>query len=58
MIVAQDIDFKKIDKKLITKPKKGKKVTKEEFQKIVEEKMKEMGMENRGERSVIRVFRH
>lgn len=59
MIVAQNIDFKKIDKKLIAKPKKGKKVTKEEFKKIVEEKMKEMGIENgEGGTRTVRVFRH
>ncbi len=59
MIVAQNIDFKKIDKKLIAKPKKGKKVTKEEFKKIMEEKMKEMGIENgEGGTRTVRVFRH
>lgn len=58
MIVAQKIDFKQIEKDLIAKPKKGKNVTKEEFQKIVEEKMKEMGVENgRGGRNVM-IMRH
>lgn len=55
VIVAQSVTLKVIDKKLIAKPKKGKKVTKEEFRKIVEEKAKEMGA---GEgRRVIRVHR-
>lgn len=57
MILAQKIDFKQIDKDLIAKPKKGKKVSKEEFQKIVEEKMKEMGAE-RGGQGVMRIYRH
>ena len=34
---------KTVDEKMIVKPKDGKKVTEEEFNKIVEEKMKEMG---------------
>ncbi len=59
MIIAQKIDFKEIDKKLISKPKKGKKVTKEEYKKIVDEKMKEMGMENgEGGTRTVRVYRH
>lgn len=59
MIIAQKIDFKEIDKKLLSKPKKGKKVTKEEFKKIVEKKMKEMGIENReGGHRVMRFIRH
>lgn len=45
VITAKSIDLKPIDKKLLKKPKKGKKVTDEEFKKIVEEKMKEMGNE-------------
>jgi len=48
MIVAQSIDLKQIDNELISKPNKGKKISREEFQKIVEEKTKEMGVENRG----------
>lgn len=42
---AKSIDPKPVDKKLLIKPKKGKKVTDEEFKKIVAEKMKEMGLE-------------
>jgi GLPGLI family protein len=52
VITAQNIDLKAIDKKLIAKPKKGKKVTNEEFEKIVAEKTKEMG-EQGGERRII-----
>lgn len=53
MIVAQKIDLKQIDKKLITKPKKGKKVSREQFRKIVAEKTKEMGGESVGRRTMI-----
>jgi len=45
-ITAISVEFKDIDKKLIVKPRKGKKVTQEKFDKIVEEKMKEMGAEH------------
>lgn len=45
-IVAVDIDKKEQEKIKINKPSKGKKVTKEEFEKIVAEKMKEMGAED------------
>lgn len=48
IITAKKIDLKPIDDELISKPNKGKKVTQEEFDKIVEEKRKEMGIENRG----------
>ncbi len=47
-IVAKEINFKPIDKKLLSKPKKGKKVTAEKYAKIVEEKMKEMGANQNG----------
>lgn len=39
---AQVINLKEIDASLIAKPKEGKKVSKKEFRKIVDEKMKEM----------------
>lgn len=39
---AQVVAFKEIDASLIAKPKEGKKVSKQEFRKIVDEKMKEM----------------
>ncbi len=42
---AKKIDTQKVDKSLLKKPSKGKKVTDEEFKKIVDEKMKEMGVE-------------
>ncbi len=45
-IIAQNIDLKEIDKNLIVKPNKGKKVSREEFRKIVDEKTKEMGAES------------
>lgn len=57
-IIAQNIDLKEIHKKLIAKPRKGKKVTREEFRKIVEEKTKEMGREQGGEgRIIMRIHR-
>ena len=45
VITAQSVELKDIEKKLIAKPKKGKKVSRGEFDKIVEEKTKEMGVE-------------
>jgi len=42
-IIAKSVDFKEIDPEKIRKPKKGKKVTMEEYMAIVEEKTKEMG---------------
>ncbi|MCD6347816.1 MAG: GLPGLI family protein [Bacteroidales bacterium] len=45
-IFAKEIEFIPVNKKELAKPKKGKKVSKEEFDKIVEEKMKEMGAEH------------
>lgn len=44
-VVATNIETGDINSKTIVKPKKGKKVTKDEFDKIVEEKNKEMGIE-------------
>lgn len=41
-LIAEKVDFKKLEKDAIEAPKKGKKVTTEEFDKITEEKMKEM----------------
>jgi len=41
---AQNVDLKEIDPSLLKKPKDGKKVTRKEFNKIVEEKRKEMNM--------------
>ncbi|MCK5822264.1 MAG: GLPGLI family protein [Bacteroidales bacterium] len=45
-ITAISVEFEAIDKKLLVKPRKGKKVNQTEFDKIVEEKMKEMGAEH------------
>jgi GLPGLI family protein len=47
-IVATKVDLKKLDAKAIEKPTKGKAVTREEFVKIRDEKMKEMGAEPGG----------
>lgn len=58
MIVATKVDLKLIEKGLIKKPKKGKKVTKDEFQKIVAEKMKEMGVEGESGRRSVFIVRH
>jgi len=44
-INATSVDFAALPDDKIEKPNKGKKVTREEFDKIVEEKMKEMGAE-------------
>ncbi|PKP29480.1 MAG: GLPGLI family protein, partial [Bacteroidetes bacterium HGW-Bacteroidetes-17] len=54
-IIAESIDLKPIDKELISKPKKGKKTTREEFKKIVEEKTKEMGGESGGGTFIMRI---
>ncbi len=48
VLTAKSIEFAAIDKKLLVKPKKGKKVTLEEYDDIVAKKMEEMGAE-RGE---------
>lgn len=53
VLKAQSVDLKQLEKSLISKPKKGKKVTREEFQKIVDEKRKEMGGESRGGQQMI-----
>jgi GLPGLI family protein len=42
-VVAERVELKTLDKKAIEKPKKGKSVTREEFTKIRDEKLKEMG---------------
>ena len=42
--VATNYDASPVDEKMLAKPKKGKKVSIEEFAKIKDEKMKEMGM--------------
>ena len=55
IISAQNIEFKEIDKSLINKPKKGKKVSQAEYNKIIEEKMKEMGGDFRGGGTIIEI---
>ncbi len=45
-IVAQSIEPAVVDNKMLAKPKEGKKTTEAEFKKIVEDKMKEMGVQN------------
>ena len=47
-IIALNIEEGPIDDTVLIKPKKGKKVTEEEFKAIVDEKMKEMGVEGEG----------
>lgn len=42
-VVAEKVELKPLEKKAIEKPTKGKDVTREEFTKIRDEKMKEMG---------------
>lgn len=42
---ATSVDFSTVSKEKLEKPGKGKKVSREEFDRIVEEKMKEMGAE-------------
>lgn len=55
VVVATSVELKEIEKKSLKAPKKGKKVTKEEFRKIQDEKMKEM-KEEFGEGSGTRVI--
>ena len=44
VIAAKSVELKELDKALLKKPSKGKKVTREEYQAIVDEKLKEMGV--------------
>jgi GLPGLI family protein len=46
---ATEVLLKPVSKSLLQRPEKGKKVTHEEFSAIVEEKLKEMGVESGGE---------
>jgi len=48
ILVAKSIELKELEKGLLKKPTKGKEVTEEEYQAIVEEKLKEMGVEHGG----------
>ena len=57
-VTATSVIFSEIDKEILTKPKKGKKVKREEYNQIVEEKMKEMGAEHgNGKQVIIRMHR-
>lgn len=61
VITAEKITLKELEKDAIKKPKKGKKVTREEYRKIVKEKMDEMRKERggRGGRGgKIRMYKH
>ncbi|MGZ4035235.1 MAG: GLPGLI family protein [Bacteroidia bacterium] len=53
VVTATNIEFKTVDKTVFVKPKEGKKVTREEFNKIVDEKTKEMEKENGGNGNII-----
>ncbi len=44
-IIAKSIELKKLNEKQLEKPKKGKKVSKEEYDEIVAKKTKEMGVD-------------
>jgi GLPGLI family protein len=48
MITAKEIKLDSVDTSVLVAPDKGKEVTPEEFEKIREEKMKEMGMQRGG----------
>ncbi|MCD4769612.1 MAG: GLPGLI family protein [Bacteroidales bacterium] len=48
MLTAQSIDLNPPGKEKFKRPKEGKKVTKDEFDKIVTDKMEEMGIEGEG----------
>lgn len=58
-INAKSVDFSILEKDVLSKPKKGKKVSREEFDTIVAEKMKEMGAEKGedGHQMMIRIHR-
>ncbi|HYV90309.1 MAG TPA: GLPGLI family protein [Chitinophagales bacterium] len=53
-ITATSVTFENVDASVLVKPKEGKKVSQEEYDKIVADKMKEMGVEN-GNNVIIRV---
>ena len=51
--VAKELDLNPVKKGLISPPKKGKRVTREEYKEIVEAKMKEMNANSSGNGNVI-----
>ena len=58
-ITATSVNTDTVDVSKIVKPKDGKKVTQEEFDKIRDEKMKEMGVEpGSGNNVIIRISNH
>ncbi len=57
-MVAEKVELKPLDKKAIEKPTKGKKVSRAEFTKIRDEKMKEMGAEPGGGGATRIIIRH
>ncbi len=59
-IVATSVELKSIDATALVKPTKGKQITREEYKKVREEKMKEMGATNGGSgiKMIIREERH
>ena len=58
-VTATSVDFAPVDAKKMVKPKEGKKVTADQYKKIVDEKMKEMGAEggSGGGQVMIRISR-
>ena len=52
-LVARELSLESLEKGAIEPPKKGKKVSQEEFDEIVEEKLKEMNVTRRGGNNVI-----
>lgn len=56
MVTATEINLDSVDTSVIVAPSKGKEVTPEEFEKIREEKMKEMGMQQGGPTSGQQMF--
>lgn len=48
LLLAKSVELKALESGLLKKPSKGKEVTEEEYQAIVAEKLKEMGVEHEG----------
>ena len=57
-LVVQELSLDGVEAGMIVPPKKGKKVSQEEFDAIVEEKMKEMNMTGKGRGNVIMQIQH
>ncbi len=56
-LTAQSVEFSAVNKSLLKKPKKGKKVSREEFDTIVKEKMEEMGAEGGGSGGAVHMIK-